>query len=390
MTQTGVKMQVINKVRFAALDNTKFYLTILVILHHTAITYGAEGSWYYEPEFPDSIDTGLLTLFVGLNQSFFMGLFFFISGLFVNASIAANGYLGVVKRKLIHLMIPFFLYVLFIHPLCMLLARTSPSSIDDFNLTHYLTHLSQISLGNSGPLWFVGVLFFFVCSHLLVHRLVFSGQSLWGEKINHLRHRWDKDKGLVFLLISLIAVLSFTTRQFFPDGFTWFNIQLSYLPQYLVLYSLGVFLGVNGEGKLAANIKISIWAISSVLLFFIMLASLVAADGNVDLFRGGLSYWCAIYSFVQAFHSISFSILFLWLVATLCKQGWCFESNISGNAYFIYWLHAPVLIAVSVFFEAWGARPLLKFLMVGILVSAILLVMSAILRKFSVVRRVFG
>ena len=29
------------------IDNIKVILTVLVVLHHSAITYGAPGSWYF-------------------------------------------------------------------------------------------------------------------------------------------------------------------------------------------------------------------------------------------------------------------------------------------------------------------------------------------------------
>src|ERR1700730_8163280 len=33
--------------RLFFMDNLRVFLTILVIMHHLAITYGAAGSWYY-------------------------------------------------------------------------------------------------------------------------------------------------------------------------------------------------------------------------------------------------------------------------------------------------------------------------------------------------------
>ncbi|MCY1373061.1 hypothetical protein D9M69_603110 [compost metagenome] len=62
-------------------------LTVLVISHHTAITYGGSGSWFYR-EVTDSgrPSSFLLTLFCAVNQSFFMGMFFLLAGYFTPAS----------------------------------------------------------------------------------------------------------------------------------------------------------------------------------------------------------------------------------------------------------------------------------------------------------------
>ena len=59
------------------IDRLRVVLTALVVLHHTAITYGAPGGWYYR-ELPTTLSlTGvLLILFVSINQAYFMGFFF--------------------------------------------------------------------------------------------------------------------------------------------------------------------------------------------------------------------------------------------------------------------------------------------------------------------------
>ena len=70
-----------SKINYIA--NLRVLLTILVILHHTCITYGATGGWYYYDKTSDETATMFMTLFVAVNQSFFMGFFFFLSALFI-------------------------------------------------------------------------------------------------------------------------------------------------------------------------------------------------------------------------------------------------------------------------------------------------------------------
>ncbi len=74
------------------IDRIRVILTALVVLHHTAITYGAPGGWYYrELPFTGSL-TGLFqVLFVSVNQAYFMGLFFLIAGYFTPASYDRKG-----------------------------------------------------------------------------------------------------------------------------------------------------------------------------------------------------------------------------------------------------------------------------------------------------------
>jgi len=75
----AVKTSAVNSFKLTYLNNIKVLLTILVILHHTVITYGGAGGWYYIQK--TSILGALIpmTLFVSVNQSFFMGFFFLLA-----------------------------------------------------------------------------------------------------------------------------------------------------------------------------------------------------------------------------------------------------------------------------------------------------------------------
>ena len=55
-------------------------MVTLVILHHTAITYGGSGSFYYTETATDPVAALMLTLFTNFNQAWFLGCFFLLSG----------------------------------------------------------------------------------------------------------------------------------------------------------------------------------------------------------------------------------------------------------------------------------------------------------------------
>ena len=60
------------KPRMFFVDNLRILLTTLVISHHIAITYGAPGGWYYREIEHDMLSGIILTLFVAVNQAFFV------------------------------------------------------------------------------------------------------------------------------------------------------------------------------------------------------------------------------------------------------------------------------------------------------------------------------
>ena len=76
---------------------------ILLILHHLAVTYGAEGSWYYYEGQADAITATVLTLFVAVNQALFMGFYFLIAAYFVPRSLERHGSQQFLKDRFLRL-----------------------------------------------------------------------------------------------------------------------------------------------------------------------------------------------------------------------------------------------------------------------------------------------
>ncbi len=81
------------------LDYTRVVLTLLVILHHVCITYGAPGGWYFRQPTTQLAARFGLTLFVATNQSFFMGLFFLLSAYFVEPAYQRKGAAGFMASR---------------------------------------------------------------------------------------------------------------------------------------------------------------------------------------------------------------------------------------------------------------------------------------------------
>ncbi len=98
-------------------DNLRIALITLVVLHHLSITYGHSGGWYYYEGKPDELTTILFTIFNIINQAFFMGFFFMISGYFTPGSYERKGTRLFLKDRLYRLGIPILFFLIFIIPL---------------------------------------------------------------------------------------------------------------------------------------------------------------------------------------------------------------------------------------------------------------------------------
>merc|ERR1719159_857950 len=103
------------------MNNIKIYLTFLVILHHCGTYLGVGAATAFIGIYTDdttSLAYAVMTAMITTNQSFFMNLFFFISGYFVPRSFDKKGaYVFLVERAK-RLGIPFVLYVFFLGPIC--------------------------------------------------------------------------------------------------------------------------------------------------------------------------------------------------------------------------------------------------------------------------------
>ena len=100
------------------IDRLRSVMTILVILHHTAITYGAMGGWFWHELQPSRTPSSiLLILFCTTNQACFMGFFFLLAGYFTPASLDRKGYRQFILDRFIRLGIPILAFDFSLAPL---------------------------------------------------------------------------------------------------------------------------------------------------------------------------------------------------------------------------------------------------------------------------------
>src|SRR5215471_21160221 len=98
------------KVRNASLDRARTFLTLVVLLHHSVIPYTYFG--HTDPKYFVGFDMIVLA-----TDSFFMAMFFFLSGLFAWPGITRKGPLDYLRDRLIRLGLPFVICAFTIIPL---------------------------------------------------------------------------------------------------------------------------------------------------------------------------------------------------------------------------------------------------------------------------------
>ncbi len=217
----------------AGLDALRGAATLLVVFHHTAITYGAIGGWYLREVAPGSSLSGtLLVLLCTVNQAFFMGLFFLLAGYYTPEALERKGPLRFLADRLRRLGLPLLFYGFVLGPLTIALAQTAQRQ----PFAASLLRLWGQARFEAGPLWFAQAL------------LMFAAASVAGVWLARLRpgRKAPADAsrpGPGNLALALAALGTGTAalalRQFWPVGVNVSNLQLGYFASYIVLYAFG-------------------------------------------------------------------------------------------------------------------------------------------------------
>src|SRR6266536_2489913 len=98
------------KARNVSLDRARTFLTLVVVLHHAVIPYTYFG--HTDPKSWIGFDAVVLA-----TDSFFMAMFFFLSGLFVWTGIARKGPLNHLSDRLLRLGLPFVICAFTVIPI---------------------------------------------------------------------------------------------------------------------------------------------------------------------------------------------------------------------------------------------------------------------------------
>ncbi len=365
--------------RNAGLDALRAALTLLVLFHHTAITYGANGGWYYhEAETDGTPGTVLLSLFCTVNQAFFMGAFFLIAGYLTPGAVERNGAWPYLRERALRLGVPILAFCLFIGPLAIVLAtRATPAaaavaqSARALALGERLLLYGRLGLFGVGPLWFATALlvfsFVYVAWRALASRWPALPRSAAGRP-------FPSDVTLAAAALATGAA-AFALRLAFPLGvesfgpaFGYFSTDLGYFASYVVLFAAGC-LGASAQWLDAAPAaQRRRWLIAALcaLPVFPVVGWLAphapALQGNAG---GGWNVQAAIYAFWEPLVAWGFILGLLHAFQRRFASLGPIGSALARRAYAIYIIHPPVLVAMALAWRHVEAPPLIKFAVTG-------------------------
>ena len=375
--------------RMLFVDNLRVFLTILVVVFHLAITYGAEGSWFYRERPTSELAGILLTLFIVWNQFYFMGLFFLVSGYFVPGSVERKGGWRYIKDRLVRLGIPLVIFSTLLSPVVEW-AKGLNEGYFSGNLVEFFADYWRRGDIASGPLWFVEILLAFSVIYVLGRaildwlnsRQAKPGAAPVWRKLTHTQ---------IVLFISVLVPLNFIVRLYSPIGVEWNHIQLAFMPQYALMFTAGILAyRWNWLPDLPAGVR-KVWSLIAILAIIALPMIMVSAGSteNFAPFLGGKTYQSLILSGWEAVYCVSMAVLMLSVFRSRLDFQGSLGRFLSKNAYPVFIIHAPLIVGLAWLLKGISIDPLLKFALVSpMAVGLCFLVSHTLIRRIPLADKV--
>jgi len=374
------------------------FITLLVLAHHAMLAYcpfsppvaqslTAQPRWWQAFPVVDAQKWSGFSVLVGFNDTFFMSLMFFISGLFVSKSLQRKGTRDFLGDRMSRLGLPFLAAAAIIAPLAY---YPSYLQIGRHGASGFWKEWLSLGSWPAGPAWFVWVLLGFDC----IAAELFLLRPDWAERAGCFFSRLSR-RPIVFLgsLIGISAAVYIPMAMHF-NPLQWtqvgpFAFQTSRILHYLVYFLIGIAVGAYRleRGILAQGGNLArswwLWAIGAVVAY--AMASLVYIAA---ITRAASPSWQAILDFSFTVTCGTTSLAFLAVFLRFARKPRAIFDNLRDHAYGMYLIHYA--------FVSWIQYALLKAHLSGLAkgtvvfcsVVALSWVATCALRRIPLVARV--
>lgn len=349
-------------------------MIILVISMHAADTYSPLGNWYFVQR--PAINPATFVTFAAWQmylQSFFMGLLFFVAGVFVPPSIDRKGATIFLRDRAVRLGLPVLLYMFVIGPVTEY--YISHSWTAPFSFGHeWVHHIADLEvLQENGPLWFLLALLIFSTVYAIRYH----------APPEHVARPAPGNWTLAVFALSM-ALGRFVIRGLWPDR-SMFNMHIGDFSQYVLLFAAGIVASRNGWLKTFPYRRGIRWMAIVIPVGFVAWLAIVKSGPIND----GWNWRTAAFSAWESVTCVAISAGILVLYREKADGQTALTQLLSRNAFAVYVFHPPLVIlgARMMWGLAWPAIP--KFLVLTALATVTTFAASEmVFRRIPVLRAI--
>jgi fucose 4-O-acetylase-like acetyltransferase len=347
--------------RYPYLDNLKTLMIAGIIAGHAVVGYATFSSWTYQDVQEATISPAVELVFAiamfTFGALFLMQLFFLISGLLTQDSLARKSSSRFVRDRLLRLGVPFVAYTLVVWPL-LEYALLEPI-LHRGSYWHSFTNSDPVL--DNGPMWFVGVLLLFSLALVAWRRLVPP------------RAPDDTPLSFRYLLVvaGIVSVATFLVRTVMPaDSNQPLNVHMWGWPAYVAMFALGVSAARHGwlrpvERALSRRCGV-VTALAMVAMATIVLVT-EPLGLTPESFYGGWGLPPLVASVVEGLMAVCAPIWVLAVAQRHLNGSGRLRRAAARGSYLAFMLQGPVLVALALALRPTMLSGDLKALLVAVL-----------------------
>jgi Acyltransferase family len=375
------------RARNAALDRARTFLTLVVLLHHAVIPYTHFG--HTDPKSWIGFDCVVLA-----TDSFFMAMFFFLSGLFVWPGLGHKAPHVFLRDRLIRLGLPFAIAAVTIIPIAYyaIELRQHPET----SFTAFWWKTVTVGPWPSGPLWFLWVLLTFDLTASLLYRL----SSTLLDPINRLSLRGFERPATFWLFFAVATAIVYVPLVVYYGQNDWFDffgpfaVQASRVLLYAAYFFIGAGIGAANfdRGVLSANGRLPearwLWLTVTLIPYCLMWGMIYIKREILGNPYPLPAWYLAIYGlfFVLFSAAILFAILAFFLHSK--KPGPTLLDRMQADAYGMFLVHYPIVLWLQYWLFDFDWPAIVKAAVAFVLTVALSWAATAALRKIPGATRV--
>jgi peptidoglycan/LPS O-acetylase OafA/YrhL len=278
------------------LGRLRAFIVALVVAHHAVLAYfpwlpppnssllAQPRLWQAFPTLDPQRWTGW-AFFAGFNDTFFMALMFFLSGVFVWESLQRKGTGRFLRDRFVRLGLPFIVAAAVLAPLAYYPAYLQTTATPTF--AAFWQQWRSLETWPSGPAWFLWVLLAFGCAAAAPYKLAPRAAVCVNNAASSVINR----PLVCFLILAALSSIAYVpmAMMFGPLGWSaWgpFTFQTSRIIHYALYFAVGAIIGAGTEEQTILSPKSLLakrwilWPAAALVLFGAGTVIAAMAAGN--------------------------------------------------------------------------------------------------------------